>query len=383
MGKVDSYAIARIITSQWNMILENCNTYEIRHLDAIRKCRTPALGGHEYQCDTCDHHHVRYHSCRNRHCPQCQNSDKKKWIIAREKDLIDTKYYHLVFTLPAVLNDLCLGYKREMYALLFRCSWETLNEFGWNKKYLGAQMGATMVLHTFGSNLAFHPHIHCIVPGGGITFSNKWKDAKGKGKFLFPVKALSKVFRGKFVDGLKKLMTAKGMTYSAVLNQQLYANKWVLYCKPPFGGAKGVIKYLARYTFKTAITHHRIISYDKDKVTFHYKDYRHSNQQKVMTLGTWEFIRRFCLHILPKGFTRIRHYGILSSKFKKELIVTSQTYSNPTWQEVWLSVGLDVNQCPNCKKGKLICTNELAPNRGPPTYPIPTEKPKNKALLSM
>ena len=216
--------------------------------------------------------------------------------------------------------------------MLFRCAWRTLDEFGWNQKYLGTQIGTTMVLHTWGSNLSYHPHVHCIVPGGGVTFNNKWKEAKGNGKFLFPVKALSKVFRGKFVNDLKRFLASSGMEYTSELNAQLYAKPWIVYAKRPFGGARGVIKYLARYTHKTAISNHRIIKYDNDSVTFSYKDYRHNNQQKVMTLDAWEFVRRFVLHLLPKRFTRIRHYGILSSQWKKKLFEQKIPMKARTWK---------------------------------------------------
>ena len=370
----DQKAIAHIINGQWDRILERCNKYEIRCLDAIRRCRTPSLGGHLYQCDKCGKLHHRYNSkrrgrlCRNRHCPVCQNTQKEEWIAARESQLLPTKYYHIVFTVPHALNGIFLGYKREMYAMLFRCAWRTLDEFGWNQKYLGTQIGTTMVLHTWGSNLSYHPHVHCIVPGGGVTFNNKWKEAKGNGKFLFPVKALSKVFRGKFVNDLKRFLASSGMEYTSELNAQLYAKPWIVYAKRPFGGARGVIKYLARYTHKTAISNHRIIKYDNDSVTFSYKDYRHNNQQKVMTLDAWEFVRRFVLHLLPKRFTRIRHYGILSSQWKKKLFEQKIPMKARTWKEIWESKGLHVDRCAYCKKGKLIHLSEIKPNKGPPNY---------------
>jgi hypothetical protein len=220
--------------------------------------------------------------------------------------------------------------------------------------------------NTWGSNLTFHPHLHCIVPGGGITLKNQWKNAKGKGKFLFPVKALSKVFRGKFVHQLKHFLDYQGMEYTPHLHQQLYAKPWVVYAKPPFGGPGGVIQYLARYTHNIAISNHRIIHYNKHSVQFSYTDYRHANQQKTMTLSAWEFVRRYALHILPKGFTRIRHFGILSSAWKNKIFPQTANKKNANWIQFWKAKGLNIHQCPFCKKGALLWIIELKPARPPP-----------------
>jgi len=252
--------------------------------------------------------------------------------------------------------------------MLFRSAWQTLDSFGWDRKQLGAQIGATMVLHTWSSNLSYHPHLHAIVPGGGVTWHGKWKAVKGNGKYLFAVKAMSKVYRGKFIGSLKKWMCQQGMNESDKLIRSLYKNEWVVYAKPPFGGRGGVIRYLARYTHKLAITHHRIITYDADKVTFCYTDYRHGNQTKTMTLSVWEFIRRYMLHFLPKGFSRIRHYGILSSAWKQRVFSTATKKAKVDWQQIWQSKGLNVNQCPDCKIGHLICIGTLDPLRGPPYH---------------
>jgi len=224
-----------------------------------------------------------------------------------------------------------------------------------------------MVLHTWGSNMSYHPHVHAIVPGGGITLRGKWKEGPGKGKFLFPVKAMSKVFRGKFIAELTTWMRNQGMDDNDILIKSLYDKPWVVYAKPPFGGTQGVIRYLARYTHKLAITHHRIISYDARKVTFRYKNYRHSNYDKIMTLTTWEFIHRYILHFLPKSFPRIRHYGILSSVWKKRVFPEVKT-TKTDWQQVWKDKGLDVLKCPHCKLGMLIFVGTLEPVRGPPFY---------------
>ena len=360
-----SDTLARIIDSHWNSLQRDCNGYELRILHAIRRCRTPSLGGHQYECDRCKKKHFRYNSCRNRHCPQCQNTDKERWVMARSEQLIQVPYYHIVFTLPHTLNELCLRYRQQIYSMMFRISWQTLDEFGWNKKYLGAQIGVTMVLHSWGSNMSFHPHIHCIVPGGGVSLSGKWKAAKGKGKFLFPVKAMSKVYRVKSVEYLKKFLVGKEVDNTESLCKQLYAKPWVVYAKPPFGGPQAVIKYLARYTHKTAITHHRIKSWNKEEVTIRYTDYRHANQKKEMTLSTQEFLRRYKQHFLPKGFPRVRHYGILSSAWKKRIFPNAKT-KKTDWQSLWVAKGVIIDQCPYCKIGKLIYVKEIKPVRGPP-----------------
>ena len=364
----DRHVIAKIITSQWQHVNDKYNSYQIRTLHALRSCRTAALGGHLYQCDKCKSKHMRYNSCRNRHCSICQNTQKQQWIDRQEERLIEVPYYHIVFTVPHELNELFRTYPRQFYKLLFHSSWNTLNSFGWNHKYLGAQIGATMVLHTWGSNMSFHPHIHCIVPGGGVTLQNKWKNAKGKGKFLFPVKAMSIVFRVKFMEELSKICCIMGLDNIDKLEKRLYIKDWVVYAKPPFGGVETVIKYLARYTHKIAITHHRIIKFEADKVTFSYTDYRHRNQKKTMTLSVREFIRRYTLHFLPKGFSRIRHYGILSSAWSRKIFPNKTLTSKVDWVLYWKNKGLDVTKCPKCKVGTLVFIELIAPVRGPPRY---------------
>ena len=328
---------------------------------AIKCCRTEGLGGELYQCDKCNKMHVRYNSCGNRHCPSCQNTEKIRWIEAQKARLINTTYYHVVFTLPHELNELCLKNQRQMYRALFQSAWQTLNAFGWNKKYLGAQLGATMVLHTWGSNMSYHPHVHCIVPGGGITIHNKWKDAKGNGKYLFPVNQLSSVFRAKHFEQIKMA----GIDLSQNLKIQLCENPWVVYAKPAIGNRETLIQYLARYTYKTAITNHRILHFDDKNVIFSYTDYRHKNLKKKMTISRWEFVRRFLLHILPKYFMRIRHYGILHSSWKSKLFPNlSKTKIDA--KTIWEQRGLILDQCPFCKKGKLQFIENIQPKRGPP-----------------
>ncbi len=248
-----------------------------------------------------------------------------------------------------------------MYKLLFDSAWETLNDFGWNKKYLGAQIGTTMVLHTWGSNLSYHPHVHCIVPAGGVTLNNKWKNVKGKDNFLFPVKALSKVYKTKFLENCKKVI----VDIPDSLINNLYKKDWVVYAKPPFKNVEVLINYLARYTHKNAITHHRIKKVGQGKVSFSYTDYRHKNKKKVLTISSWEFIRRLALHFLPKRFCRIRHYGILSSSWKTKLFPNTKIIKKD-WKEVWLEKGIVVDRCPACNKVTLTLIELFLPSRAPP-----------------
>ena len=354
-------AIAQIIDGQWDNIVANCNSYQIRILHAIKSCRTSTLGGELYRCDKCQSTHVRYNSCGNRHCPRCQSTEQLRWIQDRQAQFLPTKYYHVVFTIPHELNGLCLGHQRVMYAAMFQCAWKTLEGFGWNRKYLGAQLGATMVLHTWGSDLSYHPHMHCIVPGGGITLKDKWKSAKGKGKYLFPVKELAKVFRGKYLDAIKQA----GIALSKKQIKAVYKKPWNIYAKPAFGSKDILIKYLARYTYKTAITNHRIMQFDKQSVTFSYTDYRHRNQKKCKRLTCSEFIRRYALHILPKGFVRVRHYGILHGSWKRKLFPEVE-HQKLDYKSLWEQKGLQLDKCSSCKKGKLIFIEKINPSRGPP-----------------
>ncbi len=306
--------------------------HHLRTLEALKKCRTAALGGHIDACDSCGHQRISYNSCRNRHCPKCQGLNQQRWVDAREADLLPVPYYHLVFTLPDKLNGLCLANPRQLYHLLFRSAWETLQIFAADPKYLGAQTGMVAVLHTWGQNLSLHPHLHCIVPGGGLTPQGNWRHGKGKGKFLFPVKAMSKVFRAKFVQGLRKLYIEEALCFAglaaeieapkdfAALTRSLFRKPWVIYAKQPFAGPEQVIRYLGQYTHRIAISNHRLQEVNEGKVTFAWKDYRKNGKKGSMTLSANEFLRRFCLHILPSGFTRLRHYGILASRNKTDAL---------------------------------------------------------------
>lgn len=357
-----STELAGVIESVWDKLESGevkVNTWQLRTLRAIRDCRTSALGGHIDSCSSCGHLQISYNSCRNRHCPKCQGEKREEWISKRSEELLPVKYFHVVFTLPDSINRLAIQSPKAVYDLLFKCAWQTLADFSKDPKWVQGQMGMIGVLHTWGQNLSLHPHLHCIVPGVGIDKNGNLKKLKPNSKILFPVKALSHVFRGKFCYELKKHFPQE---YTSISNA-LYKQNWVVYAKEPFGGPEQVIEYLGRYTHKIAISNQRILSLNKGKVRFGYKDYRDASKNKVMELEAEEFIRRFSLHILPKGFVRIRHYGILSSTWKrgklselqKEMNYSPKVKSNPTKK----------GQCPRCKLHTLqiICEFDA---RGPP-----------------
>ena len=278
---------------------------------ALARCRTAAMGGHIDRCDNpvCNKVHISYNSCRNRHCPKCQGHLRERWISAREAELLNTIYFHVVFTLPHCLNELALEKPALLYGLLFKTAWRLISDFGYNPKLLGAKTGMISVLHTWGQNLSLHPHLHCIIPAGGITKSGRWKATSAKGKYLFPVKEMKKVFRARYVAALRK-----EMTLDKDLSEKLFAKHWVIYCEQPFYGPKQVIEYLGRYTHKVAISNTRILSVKNGKVTFRAKDYRQKGKKVILQLSEKEFIRRFALHILPKGLVKIRHYGLLANR---------------------------------------------------------------------
>jgi hypothetical protein len=304
---------------------------QLKVLRAIQQCRTAALGGQLDQCSQCGHRAISFFSCRNRHCPKCQTNARNKWLAARSDELIGVSYFHVVFTLPHQLSALALQNKRAIYDLLFRASAATLLEVAADPKHLGAQIGFLSVLHTWGQNLQAHPHVHCVIPAGGLSPDRShWIHPKYP--FFLPVKVLSRVFRGKFMAGLKCLYRRKKLGFHGNLKylsqpspfrvflRQLFRQDWVVYAKPPFGGPEYVLQYLARYTHRVAISNHRLISLADGKVTFRWKDYAHGNKKRKMTISTDEFLRRFLLHVLPRGFVRIRHFGFLSARWRREFV---------------------------------------------------------------
>jgi len=320
-------------------------------INAILNCRTPKLGGHMDTCPECGYQKPSYNSCRNRHCPKCQTLSKERWIDAQKANLLSVGYFHVVFTVPQELNMLIYSNQQECYNLLFRCVAETLHELAGNPKHLGAEIGFTSVLHTWGQNLCFHPHIHCIVPAGGLTALGRWKHSRQK--FFLPVRALSRKFRGKLLAMLKR----KFPHVDRNLISRCYEKEWVVYCKPPFKSASCVVEYLGRYTHRVAISNNRIISLENGNVTFKWRDYRDHSRWKLMTLSAVEFIRRFLLHVLPRGFMKIRHYGFLSSRGKQKKLRTCKlgTRTNPipkeklsTEQLIQKIIGRKPSQCPQC-----------------------------------
>ena len=319
---------------------------------AILSCRTAVLGAHVDTCGECGFEKIAYNSCRNRHCPKCQTFSKEQWIAKQNEYLLNTGYFHVVFTVPTELNTLMLRSQKVAYRLFFKAVSETLLQLCADKKYLGATPGITAVLHTWAQSLTYHPHIHCIVTGGGLTQNKTWRSSRKK--FFIPVKVLSRKFRGKFLSYLKQA----GIAFSPAL----YQKEWVVYCKPPFGNAQKVIDYLGRYTHRVAISNNRLVSLCDGFVTFKWLDYSDGNKQKAMKITAEEFIRRFLMHILPSGFRKIRHYGMLASRDKRVRISLCKKLTNTTFRIVFpvavlerlqKILGADFNICPCCGIGYL------------------------------
>lgn len=328
----------------------------------------------------CGHVRISYNSCRNRHCPKCQNTQREAWTESRKADLIPVPYFHVVFTVPDKLNGLFLKHPAMLYNLLFASAWETIAQFSYTR--LQTETGMVAVLHTWGQNLSLHPHLHCVVPGGGINYKGQWKQVKTSvnGKvFLFNVKNLSVVFRGKFIGRLQKLMSLE-----EPFIRQLYKDNGVVYSKEPFAGPQQVVEYLGRYTHKVAISNHRILNIDDTGVCFRYLDYR-DNKQKNMCLQGPEFLRRFCQHILPRRFVRIRHYGLLSTTRRKQLRELQLAFGIPVpevkekkgWKEICRQyLNYDPDLCPCCGKGTMVTIEMLLPARPPPFQALTISKPE-------
>ena len=346
----------------------------VKILHAVEDCRTAALGGHRSQCTACGHEHHAYHSCRNRHCPKCQTMVKIRWVEARQAEVLPVGYFHVVFTLPHELNPLILVNKKAMISMLFNAASETLLEFG--ERHLGGKIGVTTVLHTWSQTLGDHFHLHCVVPAGALLPDGTWKHARPR--FLFPVRALSKVFRGKYIGLLRDAFQNTKLQYHVRaepyatesgqrrLLRALYSKKWVVYAKEPFANPSRLLEYLARYTHRVAISNDRIIEVDEQRVVFAYRDRKHGNQKSTMTLAPAEFLRRFLLHSLPKGLMRLRHFGILANRAKKEDLLKCRAALNvrqvdvaqasePTSAELIKRLtGVDVEACPQCKTGRMV-----------------------------
>ena len=321
--------VADILRAQGNSFLDrHRGQFRFRQLKVMRallRCRTAALGGHIDKCLRCGKDWgLSFNSCRDRHCPKCQAQSRQRWIAARQEELLATSYFHVVFTLPHLLNAMIRQNPVELYNLLFRSVAETLMEVAANPKHLGAEIGFFAILHTWSQNLLFHPHLHCVVPSGGLA-PGRTHWIRGSATFFLPLEVLQQVFRGKFVDGLEQAFAENRLSFSGLIQhlaeaksfaefvRKLHRNQWVVYTKPSFGGPERVLRYLGRYTHRVAISNHRLISFDGDHVRFRWRDYAHGNKKRKMTLSAEEFIRRFLLHVLPKGFVRIRHCGFMAN----------------------------------------------------------------------
>jgi Putative transposase/Transposase zinc-binding domain len=325
--------VADLIRAQGDRFLDRYRSsfgfQQLKAFRAIRNCRTAALGGHLDSCSRCGHQAISYNSCRNRHCPKCQTQARQRWLAAREQEALPTAYFHVVFSVPHELNVLALENPRCFYNLLFAAASATLLEVAANPKRMGAEIGIIAILHTWGQNLLLHPHIHCVVPAGGFAFDHShWVSARSD--FFLPIPVLRKVFRAKFVAGLKRLRQLGKLCRSrpaalfadpkqfAKLLRRLHLRRWVVYAKAPFGGPLQVLRYLGRYTHRVAISNHRLLAFNGEQVSFRWKDYAHGGVQKEMSLTATEFLRRFFLHVLPKGFVRIRSFGFLANRFRTQ-----------------------------------------------------------------
>lgn len=371
-----------------------CNNYNLpfhlrKVISNLISCRTSELGGHVDECEDCGHVRISYNSCRDRHCPKCQTLKKERWLQDRKDDLLPVSYFHVVFTIPQELNFLTLINQKELYSILFKATSETLLELSRDKKYLGAEIGFTTILHTWGQNLMNHPHIHCVVPSGGLSLAgNRWINSKKD--FFIPIKVLSRKFRGKFLYYLKNeyysnpklkfigdIEQLKSKDIFQCFIDKLYKKEWIVYCKPPFGSPEHVLEYLGRYTHRVAISNNRIVFFDNGLVVFKWRDYRDNNREKFMTVTAEEFIRRFLMHVLPQKFVKIRHYGILSNRNRmtklkkcKNLLKVSLPRDDAksklsTTELLFKITGIDINVCPCCN-GKMINKKKIDPKISDP-----------------
>jgi len=361
-----------------------------RVISAIELCRTAALGGHVERCDRCDHQRICYNSCRDRHCPKCQSLARAQWLEDRRSELLDTQYFHVVFTVPQPIAAIALQNKESVYNILFRAAAETLRTIAADPKHLGAQIGFFTVLHTWGQSLFHHPHLHCVVPGGGISpDGTRWISCRPN--FFLPVSVLARLFRRLFLDYLQQAFNAGDLqffssqeplrTRSTFLRHLAPIQKkdWVVYAKRPFAGPEEVLKYVARYTHRIAIANNRLLNINDGKVQFRWRDYRDGNRHKTMTLGADEFIRRFLLHVLPDGFQRIRYFGFLANRYRAERLAlcrqlmqmpppTATHEANMDYRDRYEALtGISLRTCPLCRRGTMVvietfkCTSSRTP----------------------
>ena len=362
-------------------------------MSAIERCRTAALGGHIEQCDDCAHQRIAFNSCRNRHCPKCQSLVRAQWLEDRQADLIPADYFHVVFTLPAQIAAIAYQNKAVVYEILFHATAETLRTIAADPKHLGAEIGFIAILHTWGQNLLYHPHLHCVVPGGGLSAAGeRWISCRPG--FFLPVRVLSRLFRRLFLAQLQSAFEAGRLRFSNALEPlqepgafarylaPVRRAEWVVYAKPPFGGPQHVLEYLGRYTHRIAISNNRLIDFVDGKVSFRWKDYRHDSRKKVMCLDAQEFIRRFLLHVLPHGLQRIRHYGFLANRYRAvKLACCRRLLGEPApviklpdapldYRERYEQLtGKSLRACPKCGHGRMVCIETFLPGalpRAPP-----------------
>ena len=354
------------------------STAQRRVMTAIERCRTAALGGHVEQCDACGHQRIWYNSCRNRHCPKCQSLARAQWLEDRRCELLATPYFHVVFTLPEEIAAIACHNKAVVYGILFRAAAETLRAIGADPKHLGAELGFFAVLHTWGQALLYHPHLHCVVAGGGLS-ADRTRWIACRSNFFLSVRVLARLFRRRFLEYLENAFDADKLTFFGALQPlrdrraflrhlgPARKTEWVVYAKPPFAGPEQVLAYVARYTHRVAISNDRLISVDDDKVRFRWKDYRNANRQKTMTLGADEFIRRFLLHVLPDGFQRIRYYGFLGNRWREDKLTRccqllampqpeplagdAATDYRDRYEEI---TGASLTECPACHHGRML-----------------------------
>lgn len=355
-----------------------------RALTAIAACRTPALGGHRYACDSCGHSAITYNSCRNRHCPQCQALAQARWVEERQEDLLPVEYFHVVFTIPSELHELFLVNQAVAYGNLFRAAADSLSELANTPRHLGADIGAMGVLHTWTQTLNYHPHVHFIVPGGGVSPDGSTWISCRRGFFL-PVRPMSVLFRGKLLAAIESALESGRMTSPAGFNarralKQAARKKWTVYAKPSFAGPEHVIRYLGRYTHRIAISNGRLVALNDSRVTFRYKDRAAGDVARSMTLPASQFLRRFLLHVLPRGFVRIRYFGGMTHARRAEwlgkarvllaqqgAILTQrqdEQVKSETWQELHFRLtGVDLSRCPRCHSGRMVLEERLEPRR--------------------
>jgi hypothetical protein len=377
--QANKYELAEVVRRFAKPLIqqENLSAQQIKALHNIAQCRTASMGGHEERCDHCNSIRYSYNSCGDRHCPKCQNTKQAIWVEELMKATLPIKHYHIIFTIPHCLNDVCLWNDKLYYNLFFAAVWKTLHSFGYTQ--YGAESGAIAVLHSWGQNLSLHPHIHCLVPDAGYSLKGEWKNLGSNGRFIYSVYQLSETFKGKFLDSLKRKLTKMNMPKAFAGHiQKAYQTSWVVNSQPSMADAKHVIRYLGQYTHRVAITNQRILNITNTHVTFIAKDYRDKAQKKPVSMIGVEFLRRFCTHVMPKRFVRIRRYGIynpitiknLDLQFVPEQKPQIEDLQKPKEKETSVErikrlTGFDVGLCTKCNKGRMYVKREIPRIRSP------------------